>query len=78
MARGDTVLRARWVKMSGYKSRYILEVYVVGKWRGAGSVAATKPRSIRMADVRKVARSVAMNTSGEINVMGLRLTAFSR
>jgi len=66
----ERILRARWVK---WDYRYALEVYVVGKWRGAGYIMAKKPRKLRNADIRKVAQSVRINTGGEIAVVGLNL-----
>jgi len=51
----------------------VLEVYVVDKWRGAGYVVARKPRKLTMADLKKVAKSVRINTGGDITVIGLEL-----
>lgn len=67
----EAILRARWILWE--RKRYALEVYVVGKWRGAGYIMATKPRPLKKSDLMKVAKSVRMNTSGEITVVGLRL-----
>jgi hypothetical protein len=66
----ERILRARWVK---WDNRYALEVYVVGKWRGAGYVMARKPRKLTKKDLQEVAKSVRINTSGEIAVIGLNL-----
>jgi hypothetical protein len=66
----EVILRARWTK---WDYRYALEVYVVGKWRGAGYVMARKPRKLTKADVKRVAKSVRINTGGEIAVVGLNL-----
>jgi hypothetical protein len=66
----EVILRARWIK---WDYRYALEVYVVGKWRGAGYIMARKPRKLTKADVKKVAKSVRINTGGSISVMGLNL-----
>jgi len=67
----EVVLDARWILWE--KGRYVLEVYVVDKWRGAGYVVARKPRKLTMADLKKVAKSVRINTSGDITVIGLEL-----
>lgn len=67
----EVILEARWTLWE--KGRWALEVYVVGKWRGAGYIMARKPRKLTKADLKKVAMSVRMNTGGEISVVGLNL-----
>jgi hypothetical protein len=67
----EVVLDARWTLWE--KGRYVLEVYVADKWRGAGYIIARKPRKLTMADLKKVAKSVRINTGGDITVIGLEL-----
>jgi hypothetical protein len=67
----EVLLDARWTLWE--KGRYVLEVYVAGKWRGAGYIIARKPRKLTMADLKKVAKSVRINTGGDITVIGLEL-----
>lgn len=67
----ELVLKARWILWE--KKRYALEVFVVGKWRGAGYIMATKPRRLTNKDIKSVAQSVRINTSGFISVIGLDL-----
>ena len=68
----EVILRARWFLWGG-KSDWMLEVYVVGKWRTAGHIHARKPRKLKNADIRKVAQSVRINTGGVLAVVGLNL-----
>lgn len=67
----EVLLDARWTLWK--KGRYALEVFVVGKWRGAGYIMARKPRKLTQQDLKKVAVSVRMNTGGEVSVIGLLL-----
>jgi len=68
----EKVLRARWFLWRG-KNDFMLEVFVVGKWRTAGNIHARKPRKLTKKDVASVAKSVRINTGGEIGVIGIRL-----
>ena len=67
----ERVLRARWMHWGNRD--WMLEVYVVYKWRTAGYIHARKPRKLTKGDVKKVAKSVSINTDGEIVVVGLEL-----
>lgn len=66
----EVVLDARWCL---HNNKYELEVYVVDAWRAAGSINARKPRKLTMQDLKKVAKSVRINTGGEVTVVGLLL-----
>lgn len=66
----NMVLEAKWDKLG--KSNYILEVFVVGKWRSV-HVHARKPRSLKSKDIVSAREVVWTNTGGRIEVIDLRL-----
>jgi hypothetical protein len=65
------VLKAKWTHYG--KSNYILEVFVVGKWRSV-HVHAKKPRSLKNKDIVQAQYVVNVNTGGRILVDNLRLS----
>jgi hypothetical protein len=75
MKSAHMVLEARWTHYS--KSNYILEVFVVGKWRSV-HVHAKKPRSLKNKDIVQAQYVVNVNTGGRILVDNLKLAKVIR